>query len=173
MGRAASLILVTGLIAGTVACGAAADDGPMSSPESTFRTMKAYVADGEYEKVWGLLSSEARQKWARGMAQQKEILRNAGVNRGETERQIREQYGLSGPDFLAASPEELLARVHARTADQMAKISVKEPARIEGDKAFLSLTKDLGPGREFPHAIVMPFVRRGGRWLIAETPNGG
>ena len=141
----------------------------MSSPEATFRTMQAYVRDGKYEKVWSLLSSEARQQWVQGVNEHKHILETAEMNRKELERLIQDQYGLDGPSFLRATPEELYARVMWKGADGMALLEIAGPARITGDRALLPYTKKMLAGGTYPTSE-LPFVLKSGRWALAKIP---
>jgi hypothetical protein len=151
-------------------CGDSGPGGRLSSPEDAFRAMQEYVRDGEYDRVWSLLSAEARQEYTRQINRDKETVANAGVNRGEYDRMLEEQFGVDVETFLRSSPETLYGRVIWKGAEQMALFRIVEPARIEGDKATLKLTKEMPAGRGPYPEIELVFVLRSGRWLIAKSP---
>ncbi len=159
--------------------GIADDDiDKIRSTVSIVDTVQGYVAlirDGKYEKVWSLLSSEARQQWIQGVNGHKNILETAEMNRSETERltsittkpllpkdqddRVRMVFDLTSNDPLPAlTLEQVLQEDHSHARRFDAQID-EESAFHEGQQVMTASYGHSGHTR-------LPQYARGRRGTI-------
>jgi hypothetical protein len=141
------------------------------SPERTFETAQDYIRNGEYRKVWTLYTERFQREIVRDTEKQKESARKwlatGGPNVTEVAKFTEDQFGLDLRQFVDTPVRDLRARILERRREQALKMHPDGPARIDGDRATMTVAGTISGNPE-----TWTFRRQNGKWLIdtAGTP---